>query len=76
MGTCHSSGKYFTAVLTGLLAASSVFAEAPMRNATNSQPVEKMALRAFADAVVCDWEDGGRHKSYSLAGERTYHDSL
>ena len=52
MGTCHSSGKYFTAVLIGLLAASSVFAEAPMHNATNSQPVEKMALFTGKSTVI------------------------
>ena len=52
MGIYHSAGKYFTAVLLGLLASTSVFAEAPVRNGSSAQPVEKMALLTGKSTVI------------------------
>ena len=52
MRTSHSSGKWFAAILICLLATTSVFAEAPARNGSNAQSVEKMALFTGKSTVI------------------------
>jgi pilus assembly protein CpaC len=52
MSTCHSSGKYFTAIVIYFLATTSGFAEVPARNGSNAQPVEKMTLFTGKSTVI------------------------
>ena len=52
MGTCHSWGKHFATILIGLLATTPAFADAPVRNGSNAQPVEKMALFTGKSTVI------------------------